>query len=65
MHVLFDSLETRTLGPLTMVLPDLASVNLLAMALTIAAGLGLLVLRMGLGTVLSASALIGLVSQLI
>ncbi len=63
LHVLFARLDTVTLGPVSLVLPHWASLDLRALAIFLLAAVALLRLHWPLTLVLGASALAGLVAQ--
>ncbi len=65
MHVLFETVATHDVGPLTLALPDPASLDPVALALTGLAALLLFVLRFGLGKSLVLMALAGAGSALV
>jgi chromate transporter len=62
LHTLFASVEEREFGPVHVLLPALASVRWVALALALASCVALLRLRIGLGWVLAGAALVGLIS---
>lgn len=64
LHVLFLRSETQWLGPVRLIVPDLSSLDLTAFALTIAAMISMLAMKIGLMTVLSGCAAIGLAIRL-
>ncbi len=59
-HVLFRDVGTFSVGPFSLIRPDLASLDVLALALTVLAATLLFVLRWPLLVVLAVSALLGL-----
>lgn len=65
MHVLFETVATHDVGPFTLALPDPASLDPVALALTGLAALLLFVLRFGLGKSLVLMALAGAGSALV
>jgi chromate transporter len=63
LHFLFARLDTVTLGPVSLLLPHWASLDLRALAILLLAAVALLRLHWPLTRVLGASALAGLVAQ--
>jgi len=63
-HVMFDEIETTSFGPFQLILPNIASVNLLAAGIAIIAAILLLVLKVGIGRTLIAGAALGMFSLL-
>ncbi len=65
LHVLFTSVPSRAFGPIAMPLPDLASLDLRALALTAIAAPLILVLRLGMIPALALMAALGVCIRLI
>ncbi|MEL7149712.1 MAG: chromate efflux transporter, partial [Pseudomonadota bacterium] len=63
-HVMFDEIGTTSFGPFQLILPNIASVNLLAAGIAIIAAILLLVLKVGIGRTLIAGAALGMFSLL-
>ncbi|MDG1117853.1 MAG: chromate efflux transporter [Flavimaricola sp.] len=59
LHVAFTSVTREAIGPLTLWVPDWATLDLRVLAISVLAAVMLLRLRLGLGWVLAASALAG------
>ena len=64
-HVLFDQVEERRAGVVRLLVPDFATVDLWALALAAGAFVALLRLRRGLLETLAATALVGMVVDLV
>lgn len=64
LHVLFLESTTRWLGPLRLIVPEPSSLDVTALALTIAAMIAMLAMRIGLIPVLVGCAAVGLVTRL-
>jgi chromate transporter len=65
LHVVFRHVTERRLGPLHLLVPELASVDPAALALSILAMLALFRWKLGLGKTLAASAALGFLWQLV
>jgi chromate transporter len=65
LHTLFGVVEERTVGPLHLWIPDLATVDLVAVAIAIGAFVGVFRLRLPMLVVLAASAVVGAVAFLV
>jgi chromate transporter len=60
LHVLFAQVHERWIGPMRLFVPEMATLDALALAMTVAALVAMLWLRLGLLPTLGASAVIGL-----
>ncbi|MEM6385753.1 MAG: chromate efflux transporter [Pseudomonadota bacterium] len=63
-HVIFRQIDTFASGPVQIIRPELASLNLLATLIAFIATLLLLVFKLGIGRTLLAGALLGMISLL-
>ncbi len=63
-HVVFRRIETVEIGPLTLLVPETASIDLLAAAIAVLAAVLLLRARIGIGRTLLAGAAMGMISLL-
>jgi chromate transporter len=63
LHVLFSEVSEAQVGPLSLDLPDPASLDLVALSLSVVAAIMLFRLRVGIVPVLAVSACLGLISQ--
>ena len=63
-HVVFRRIETVEIGPLTLLVPDTASIDLLAAAIAVLAAVLLLRAKIGIGRTLLAGAAMGMISLL-
>lgn len=64
-HTLFESRAIIAIGPLALEVPVLQSLNIIALALTLAAGFALLRLKLGVLTVILASSAMGILISLV
>lgn len=60
LHVLFDTVGETRLGPLHVAVPDVATLNVVALAIAVGAGVALLRYRIGMFTVLGGAVAAGL-----
>lgn len=65
LHVLFAKLGTQSLGPANFIWPEWSSVNVVALAIAILAGMLLIKLHWGLFKTLALSGLLGLAASFI
>ena len=65
LHVLFDRVSTQRIGPMSLPVPDPASLNLWALGLTGVAVVVMVFLRLGMVTTLTVMALIGAATHLV
>ncbi|MDK3074189.1 chromate efflux transporter [Sedimentitalea sp. JM2-8] len=65
MHVFFDKIVERTVGPMSFPQPDVLSLNLPALGLTGLAAVALMRLRLGMAATLALAALAGMLSHLV
>ncbi|MGI9368975.1 MAG: chromate efflux transporter [Ruegeria sp.] len=65
MNVLFGSVSQRALGPTTLALPDVQTINLAALVLTIVAGILIFRLKFGLAVTLVLTAVVGMIFHFI
>ena len=63
-HVVFRRIETVEIGPLTLLVPETASIDLLAAAIAVLAAVLLLRAKIGIGRTLLAGAVMGTISLL-
>ncbi len=63
-HVMFRKVETIQAGPLVLIAPDVASIDLLAVAIAVLAAVLLLGAKLGIGRTLLVGAVLGMISLL-